>query len=51
MTLIIQDIEESDEFMVELTKIFLAALKKGNKVIALILLDLFLLISVYPTIS
>lgn len=31
MTLMIQDIEESDEFMVELTKIFLAALKKGNK--------------------
>lgn len=31
MTLIIQDIEESDEFMVELTKIFLAALKKGNE--------------------
>ncbi|XP_073141477.1 uncharacterized protein [Henckelia pumila] len=31
MTLIIQNIEESDEFMVELIKIFLAALKKGNK--------------------
>ncbi|XP_073296661.1 uncharacterized protein [Primulina huaijiensis] len=31
MTLIIQYIEESDEFMVELTKIFLVALKKGNK--------------------
>ncbi|XP_073018240.1 uncharacterized protein [Primulina eburnea] len=30
-TLIIQYIEESDEFMVELTKIFLVALKKGNK--------------------
>ncbi|XP_075514477.1 sister chromatid cohesion protein PDS5 homolog E-like isoform X2 [Primulina tabacum] len=31
MTLIIQYIEESDEFVVELTKIFLVALKKENK--------------------